>query len=270
MRRLTVGVAAVAAVLATPAVAQATHVAGATYTGPVSTGSGGSVELVVAPDGGSLSFEAMNIGNGSSCTGVGFGPVPDIPITNHAFSYTSSNGQISASGSFGQPGDAAGSTQVLISPCTTGSQAWSATTDAPGVDSLIARSTDPAAIGNDVFNTTAEQQTRAWSAERGQRRVFRMEFQNDGNDTGQIGVDGCRSSKGFAVKYFLGAVSVTDQVSNGTFVSGDLAPSGGSFEMLMKIKVSRKAKVGKTKECKVLGSSSNEDAVKAKLKVRRG
>lgn len=270
MRKLIAGAAAVAAALVMPATAQATHVPGATYTGTFSTGAGGTATLVVSEDGSSVSWYGQNWGRTTPTNCVlNFGP-QDMPIVNHAFNYSANAGQVTVSGAFGQPGDVAGSAQILNTPCTTGSQAWSATTLVPGVDSLIARSTDPAPLGDGVFNTTAAGQTRNWSAKRGQTRAFPLEFQNDGNDTGQIDVDGCGNSRGFKVTYLIGAMNVTSQVAGGTFTSGDLAPSGGSFEMVMKIKATKKAKVGKTKACRVVGSSSNDDAVKAELKVKRG
>ena len=105
MKKHLIGGIVAAAALAAPNAASATHIAGATYTGPVTTGSGGTATVVVSGDGQSLSFHAQNIGNGSSCTGVSFGPVTDIPISNHSFSYLSNDGLISASGTFGAPGD---------------------------------------------------------------------------------------------------------------------------------------------------------------------
>jgi hypothetical protein len=85
-------------------------------------------------------------------------------------------------------------------------------------------------------------------------------------------VDGCKSSKGFKVKYTLGGVNVTDQVVSGDFISELLEP-GDRFDLRAKIKVKRNAEVGKKKKCKIVGNiegaDGNSDAILAKLKVKR-
>jgi hypothetical protein len=259
----------VAVMLAAPAVASATHVSGATYNGTVSTGSGGTVELIVSDDGQTLSFEAEGLGNGSTCTDVGFGPIPDIPISNHSFSYLSDNGLISASGTFGVPGDASGGAQVLTTPCTTGSQAWTAATLVAGPDATIARSSDASARGEDVYNASAAGQVRKWSAKRGQTRHFDVGITNDGNLTGSFAVKGCGSSKGFRVRYEDSGDNLTSAVVAG-YTTAPLS-TGESLELDLAIKVQKKAKVGKTKSCKIVAEADGGiDAVKAELKVKRG
>jgi hypothetical protein len=269
MKKLGVAIAAACA-LAVPGAASANHVAGLTYTGTVSTGSGGTVTIQVANDGQSLSFQAQNIGNGSSCTGVSFGPITEIPISNHSFSYLSNDGLISASGSFDSPGHAGGSAQVLTTPCTTGSQAWTATAPSPGADALISRVTDNAAVGDDVYNTTGVDQTRKWSAKRGQARTFDVVVENAGTEPGRIDIKGCGSSRGFKVRYeSLAGANVTSRVLAGTF--GQNRDPGATVFAAMIIKPTRDARIGKTKVCKATGiSDANRDVVRAELKVRRG
>lgn len=277
MRKLiTVGMSVAAVALAAPALASADHVAGVTYNGTVTTGSGGSVELVVAPDGNSLSFEANNIGNGTSCNGVGFGPITDIPISNHSFSYLSDNGQISASGTFGPPGQASGGAQVLISPCTTGSQAWTAETSVVWPDAFL----EHAALGfagEDVYNTTGNNQVITQKVRQGKVGRFTVHIQNDGTEPDDIDVEGCGSSKGFRVTYTQGGDNVTPLVTSGGY---ETAPLDTNQEEALKlaIKVSRRANPGKTKTCKVMSTHSGvfrgiegpiTDAVKAQVKVKR-
>jgi hypothetical protein len=269
MKKLTMA-AVVAVALALPGTASAFHVAGATYNGTVSTGSGGTVEIIVADDGDSLSFQANNIGNGSSCTGVSFGPVTGIPISNHSFSYLSDNGLISASGTFGSPGSANGGAQVLSQPCTTGSQAWTAQTQTPWADAAINRLGDSADIGYDVYNTTGAGQTRSSRARRGQARTFGVTVVNSGNETGRIDIKGCGSSRGFKVRYeSIAGANITSQVLAGTF--GQERDPGATVYAAMIIKVTKRARIGKTKTCAATGiSEANRDVVKAKLKVKRG
>jgi hypothetical protein len=266
LRAAFLGVAAALGAFA-PA-AQANHVPGATYTGTFSTGAGGTVTLVVSNDGNTVSFHGQNFGRTTPVNCVlSFGP-QDIPIVNHAFNFSGNGGQVTVSGGFGL-GTAAGSAQVLNTPCTTGSQAWSATTPASAVDALVARSTDPVSVGGGIFNLTGEGQTRSWAAQRGQARRFDFDMRNVGTAEGPITVKGCSGSPAFKVRYALGGLDVTGPVAAGTFTRDVSSP--GSLKLRGTIKPKRRADIGQVKSCKVTGTGdSNRDTVVAKLRVRRG
>jgi hypothetical protein len=274
MKKLLIGGIVAGVALLAPTAATATHIAGATYTGPVTTGSGGTATVVVSNDGQSLSFHAQNIGNGSSCTGVSFGPVTDIPISNHSFSYLSNDGLISASGTFGAPGDVSGGAQVLMTPCTTGSQAWSATATTPGPDAMIARAGQSAFAGDDVFNAELAEQTRSWSAKRGQARKFTVRVENDGNSAqSSFQVTGCRSSKAYKVRYTSGGQNITGEVTGPEGYGTDNLDVDQFENIVLSIKPTKKAKPGKTKTCTVNADydpADLRDAVQAKVKVKRG
>jgi hypothetical protein len=79
-----------AGALALPAApAHAGHVAGATYSGTAATG--GTVQVEVSPDGGSVTrFEASDVP--TDCGTVGVSVNASIPIVNHAFSWQSTDG----------------------------------------------------------------------------------------------------------------------------------------------------------------------------------
>jgi hypothetical protein len=233
----------------------------------VTTGDGGDVTLTVSGDGTTVNADFSGLGNGS-CTGVGFSSGPE-PITGHSFNYLSPNGQVSASGTF-TPSIVSGSAQVLTEPCTTGSQAWRVVgpdvfvdTDVPG---------DP--IGLQVFDPTGADQTQERSAKRGETATFDLSVGNAGTVVQSFSVKGCKSSKGFKVKYSGDSGNVTGDVTAGSFETRNLAPAeiaADVEELELKIKALKDAKPGKTKSCKVTADSGLLiDTVKAKLKVKRG
>jgi hypothetical protein len=231
------------------------------------------VTIVVAPDGQTLSFQAAGLGNVSgTCTGIGFGPITGVPITNHTFNISESSGQITASGNFGSPGSAAGGAQALAPAafCTTGSQAWTAETPAAWADAAINRLGDLADTGYGVYNTTGAGQTRSWKAKRGQARTFGVTVVNSGTEAGRIDIKGCGPSRGFKVRYeSVTGTNITSQVLAGTF--GQERDPGATVYAAMIIKVTKRARIGKTKTCAATGiSDANRDVVKAKLKVKRG
>ena len=270
MRKFVCG-AVVVTMLAAPAVASAFHVPGATYTGTISTSVSqpATFSLTVSNDGSTLDFTASNFGN-MTCNGVTLGPITGIPISNHSFSYLSGDGQNSASGTFDSPGGVGGGVQVLITPCTTGSHAWTAETPVAGPDAKIARGSDASLTGGGIYNTTAQGQTRKWSAKRGQRRHFDVVIENEGTIPGSFTVKGCGSSKGLKVTYDDNGDNVTADIVAGDYETSEVA-DGADTGFGLDIKVKKKAKVGKTKSCKITTEGDGgTDAVKAQLKVKRG
>ena len=271
MRKLMILGAVAGGMLAMPGVASAAHIPGATYTGPISSSFSqpATFSMTVSADGDTLDFTASNFGS-MSCNSVTLGPVTEVPISNHSFSYLSDDGQNSASGGFTSPGTAGGGVQVLITPCTTGSHSWTAETDVVWPDALIGRSTDSALLGDDVYNTTAAGQTRRWSAKRRRARRFKLKIENDGTERGRLDVRGCNSSGPFTVTYTRGSSDITTRVVGGNYKTANLDPDEAE-QILLKIRVARRARIGRTKTCKVTTSSDGvADAVVAKLRVKRG
>jgi predicted Zn-dependent peptidase len=144
---LTIGAGLVVGVFAVAA--QAFHIPGAPYTGshsasssllgpppppppppptppPCTPGGGAAVELVVSPDGLSVTCIRINNVPGSSCT-INFSQTGNIPISNHSFSF--SGGGDVWSGSFQSVRSAQG-TYRSTSGCITPTVNWTATTNA--------------------------------------------------------------------------------------------------------------------------------------------
>jgi hypothetical protein len=262
MRKLLM-VGIVGGLLAVPAAASAVVIPGATYSGTFSTGAGGTATLVVSADGSEVSFSGGNFGEPACAGSIATFP---LPITDGSFSQLTAT--IDIQGSFDTPGTASGSARNTTF-CESGTRAWTATTEIAWPDALIGRSTDAALLGQDVYNTTAAEQTRAWAAKRGQARRFETTIENDGTSAAAPTVKGCGSSKGFKVTYASGPSNVTGEVTGGNY-EPELDP-GESDPLALVIKPTRKAKPGKTKSCKLTVEAGEVvDAVKAELTVKRG
>jgi hypothetical protein len=257
------GLIALVAVLALPPSASANHVPGATYEGEVTTGQGGDVTLTVSGDGTTVEAEFQGLGNVSgTCTGVGFSTGP-VPITNHSFTYTSPSNLVTANGTFG-PSSVNGGAQVLTTPCTTGSQAWRVVEP----DMVIEK---PEELGLDVFNPSGSGQTVTLNGRRGESHSVSAGVVNAGTDADSFRVKGCGPAKGVKPTYRgLDQVDITDEVRSGSYETGDVAPSDFS-RIDLNLKVTQRAKPGKTFTCKVTADSGRlVDTIKAKLEVKRG
>ena len=105
---------------------------------------------------------------------------------------------------------------------------------------------------------------------RGRLATFQMKVQNDGTGSDAISVDGCASSRGFAVTYSQGVNDVTADVTAGTYTVAGLAP-GEETTLAVSIKVARSVAIGKIKGCPISmtsqASPTEEDVVLAKVKT---
>jgi len=256
-----VALLALAALLAVPATAVANHQPDTGYEGEVTTGQGGIVGLNVSEDGSTVDASFQNIGNlAGTCTGVSFS-TGEVPITNHAFSFSGNGGQVTANGSFG-PSFAAGSAQVLMTPCTTGSQAWIV----DGPDAYFDEA--GAGRGHGILNDTGEDQIFKLGAKRGESEEYVLRFDNIGENSESYAIKGCKSSKGFAVSYKDANGGQTEAVTSGDYETEVIDPEGPPHELRLKIKAKKSAKKGKTKTCKVTQESDRfVDVLKARLEV---
>jgi hypothetical protein len=262
------GLIALVAVLALPSSASANHVPGATYEGEVTTGQGGDVTLTVSGDGTTVEAEFQGLGNVSgTCTGVGFSTGP-VPITNHAFTYTSPNNLVTANGTFG-PSSVNGGAQVLTTPCTTGSQAWRVV----GPDGFFETDVPGNFLGLEVFDPNGAGQTQEHKVKQGATGSVPFQIGNFGQSPESFLLKGCKSSKGFKVSYSDESGKVTDEVTDGSYETESLAPAeiaADTQELSLKVKVAKDAKVGKTKSCKIEAASDIlVDVIKAKVKVKK-
>lgn len=138
-------------------------------------------------------------------------------------------------------------------------------------DARITRGNDEA--GDDVYNTTAEDQTLAVRATRGETKVFRIDLENEGADPDAFTVQGPGDARGFRVRYYeqiLGGPDTTERVVDGTYETPGI-PSGGTRTLWLRIRVKRPAKPDSKRSWRVLATSvgdpARRDAVKAQIKV---
>ncbi len=252
--------------LALPATASAGHVAGATYEGEVTSGQGGTVTLEVSNNGATVEASFQGLGHPTNgCTGVGFS-TGQVPVTNHSFTFSGNEGRVTANGTFG-PSSVIGGAQTLSpSPCTTGSQSWRVV----GPDMIL---TKPVESGFGVFNHTGSGQTVSLKGRRGGTVSVLASVVNAGVEADSFLVEGCGPGKGIKTKYEDSDDNdITDAVREGTYETGSLAPLGGDEEeVVLGLKVTQKAKPGKTFSCNVTADSGLlVDTVKVKLDIKRG
>jgi hypothetical protein len=127
--------------------------------------------------------------------------------------------------------------------------------------------------GNDIYAKAGSKQTKRARAPRGASRTFFVRVQNDGDARDTLRVRGCVDSAGFRVRYLQGATgtkAITGKVVAGTYGTR-LAP-GKRAVLRAVVRVTRDAKVGKVKTCRIDISSAAQptrsDRVVAKLTVK--
>ncbi len=237
------------------------------YEGVVTTGEGGTATLTVTDGGDTVDASFSGLGNANnSCFGVGFDTGP-IPLVDGSFSYSANGGQVTASGTITRS-SAGGSAQVLTSPCTTGSQAWRVV----GPDSVFDLAPGPI-LGADVFHPKGQGQTFTAKVKRGGKVSADMGFRNAGVDPASLALKGCGPSKTLKPKYLdEGDANVTDQIVAGTYESGELDPASAEEDRLtMTLKVPKKAKPGKTVDCRVTADNGLLiDTIAARITVKKG
>jgi photosystem II stability/assembly factor-like uncharacterized protein len=112
--------------------------------------------------------------------------------------------------------------------------------------------------------------TRTARAHRGRTRTFLARFENAGSAVDGIRLHGCRSSRGFSVRYFAGRTEITARVAKGSYVLRDLRP-GARRTVAMRVKAVRHARIGAVKSCRLTGSSTaapvRTDAVRGEVTV---
>ena len=121
-------------------------------------------------------------------------------------------------------------------------------------------------VGNDIYNTTGDLQTRIGSAARGSTITFTVSIQNDGPVGGKFKVAATGApAPSYRVTYFKGSTNITTAVANGTYQTTSVGP-GNVFAITAKVKVLSGATVGSSVTRLVTISSvanpSSVDAVK--------
>jgi hypothetical protein len=141
---------------------------------------------------------------------------------------------------------------------------WTIDTSVHRPDALSATGTSY--VGDNVYNTTGSGQTKTVKAKVGSTATFKVQIQNDGNDTDPITLTGPASGNGYTVSYLDGSTNVTTAVTGGTC---SFALSGGQSHVItVKVKVGKSASASKSLLLKVTSGHdpSKVDAVKAVVK----
>lgn len=137
------------------------------------------------------------------------------------------------------------------------------------VDGLV-KNNGGANAGSNIYNTTGASQTVTQNANRGQKKVYYVTVQNDGNVTNGFRVKGTASSTGYTVAYFASttATNITTAVTRGTYSTGSLLV-GATKLIRVEITSLSTAPHGSTKSVAVTstwtGDATSTDVVKANL-----
>lgn len=127
-------------------------------------------------------------------------------------------------------------------------------------------------LGDDVYNTTGQGQTRTAKARRGRSATFFLRAQNDGNVTNTLRLKAGTPAAGTQVSYLLDGANVTRGMRSASGLGVRLAP-GRSAVVSTVVKVLRTAKVGTLKTSAVsatwTGDGTRVDRAKAVVKVVR-
>lgn len=125
-------------------------------------------------------------------------------------------------------------------------------------------------VGDDIYNTTGEGQTRRSIMRAGWRRVHFVTAQNDDDATDRLRLTGPGSSADWKVRYFRGAEDITRQVTGRGFRTA-LLPPGGLVEIKVRVTARDSAQVGTRKVVRVevnsLGNPAFTDVVKARFTI---
>ena len=96
-------------------------------------------------------------------------------------------------------------------------------------------------VGNNIYNTTGNRQTRTGSAARGRSVTYHVSVQNDGAATERLRLRGMGSTRRFRVRYYNPAgQNITRQVTGGTARTRLLAP-GRTYGVRAVVTVTRAA-----------------------------
>jgi hypothetical protein len=118
-------------------------------------------------------------------------------------------------------------------------------------------------LGNNVYSSTANGESKTISVPRGHVGTVFLKIQSDGLRNDTLEVKGTGSAQGFAVHYFSGSTNVTTEVLDGTFSTGSLAP-GASTTLRMNVAVASSSASNGTFLVAARSSSGiPRDAVKA-------
>lgn len=137
------------------------------------------------------------------------------------------------------------------------------------VDNLIKNSFDLDYIGNNIYNTTGDQQTKNQSVLPNNAAIYDVKFENDGNGEDGFTVTGPAGGSGWNVAYYdelVGGNNITSQVTGSGWLTGGLNP-GENKEIRVEVTPDLTVPNGSSLDVLVLSTSQannqKQDAVKA-------
>jgi uncharacterized delta-60 repeat protein len=137
-------------------------------------------------------------------------------------------------------------------------------------DAMIKARGDRRYLGNNIYNTTATNQTRVVDGTRGVLRYFTIQIQNDGNAREAFRLASTMSGAGVRFTFLRGTSPITYEVTHGTY-QATLSP-GRSFTVRLIFKVTNQASYGSRQlmhlTVDAVSKPAVKDAVKAFVRVQ--
>jgi hypothetical protein len=121
-------------------------------------------------------------------------------------------------------------------------------------------------VGDNIYNTTGNNQTLGVTTAAGTSRTFVVNVQNDGTATGSYVLQGPANSTGFTVKYLDGTTDITTAVVNGTYAVTGIAP-GSAKSIQMSVTVAAGVAAGSAKSGLVTARSTQSTTARDVIKT---
>lgn len=137
-------------------------------------------------------------------------------------------------------------------------------------DTMIRTKGASAYAGNNIYNSTATNQSVGTHTHRGASATFYVKVQNDGTQADSFKLKGAGSPAGFTARYYAGTTNITSAVTSGTYTLTNVAPGAMRYVRLV-ITVQSSAAINALRSWLVIATSTHDttrkDAVKAQVRV---
>jgi hypothetical protein len=137
-------------------------------------------------------------------------------------------------------------------------------------DLLISKHGGGGYIGNDIYNTTGANQTKATAMASGGTRHFFVHLQNDSNVPDSFFLVGSHSGHGFVIDYSTGGKNIRPAVTSGQYWVS--IPAGGQRTIVITVSAKNTTPTGVSRSLKLIvrsaGDSAKVDAVKGNVKTK--
>ena len=135
----------------------------------------------------------------------------------------------------------------------------------PQPDGRIRRGATGRYVGDNLYNTTGDGQTRTGSAARGGTVSYFVSVQNDALFADELRLRGTATTSRFRVLYSTGGFDITSQVTDGTYTTPTLAP-GAAVVVKVEVKVKSRAPAGSALSATVTTRSTSDPTRQDKVK----